>query len=500
MTMAMDIKSSPYTHDAAPSGYKMQLWAALSFMISVPVLCILFNQGGLLRVVFPLLSLTFGGFLLWRWKPHFVGLVFWLWFITPFVGRIADMQGGWTGANPVGVAPYITAGLVVLPLLSNLQCLRNRMTLPYVCAIASILYGLIIGVRYLPLFNLLRALLDWIVPVVFGLFIYENRRLYPEFRRVIEKSFLYGVLLMGAYGIYQFFALPDWDRIWMLNVQMNSFGEMNPMKTRVFSTMNAPPVFAAVMACGLLLLFNMKGKLRLLSAACGFTSFVFTLSRAAWLNFAFGCVFLGFRLGMRTRPRLAVASLACVAFLIGVMQVPGVRLILQERVRTLAQPGQDVSYSARVEGHEQALLQIAQEPWGEGVGSTDTLHKTEGSDAFIGPHDSTVLEFLFSLGWIGTLIYSLGVLLLGVQLVRTGRSDPFVVSAQAIMIGFLAQCLLNSVLLGPIGFMVWTFASMIIAAPENEEVPYGMSEPNGKPAPSYAIVNGVRDAGFAHPQ
>ena len=78
----------------------------------------------------------------------------------------------------------------------------------------------------------------------------------------------------------------------MLNVQMNSFGEIDPMKTRAFSTMNAPAIYAAVAACGLLLLFNIKGKLRLLSAAAGFIGLILTLSRASWLTFAAGCVYL----------------------------------------------------------------------------------------------------------------------------------------------------------------------------------------------------------------
>jgi hypothetical protein len=119
-----------------------------------------------------------------------------------------------------------------------------------------------------------------------------------------------------------------------------------------------------------------------------------------------------------------------------------------------------------VEGHEQALRELAQEPWGEGVGSTDTLHNTEGDDDIIGPHDSTLLEFLYSLGWIGTFIYALGLGTLGVELLRKSSSDPFVLSSHAILIGFLAQCLLNSVFLGVLGFMLWTFASMSLAAAE----------------------------------
>jgi hypothetical protein len=330
--------------------------------------------------------------------------------------------------------------------------------------LVSIGYGFIIGLVHFPLFNVMQALLNWIVPVLFGLFIYENRALYPEIRRVIERCFLYGVLLTGTYGIYQFFTLPDWDKMWLLNVQTNSFGSIEAMGIRAFSTMNAPVIFAAIMACGLLLLCNLKGKLRLLSASCGFVGLLLTISRASWLSLAVGGIFLMVRMNMRQRVRLAVAMLACVVVAMCLTGVPAIHDLLWQRIQTFSEPSQDVSYSARIEGHETALRQLIQEPFGEGLGSTDTKHATEGDDDMIGPHDSTILECLYSLGWIGTAIYVLGIGTLGLQLMRTGRSrDPFVFSAQAILIGFLAQCLLNSVMLGVLGFMVWTFASVCLA-------------------------------------
>ena len=455
--------------DPHARAHRGQCYVALLVMVAIPALCILGGQAGLLRLIFPLLSVAVGGFLLWRSKPLYVGLVLWLWFLTPFLGRMADYQGGWTPADPVELAPYLVAGLSCIPLLLNLRRLASREALPYICALAAILYGTIFGLTYLPLFNVLRALVNWFVPVVFGLFVYEHRQYYAEFRKVIELSFLYGVLLLGAYGIYQFFYLPDWDRMWMLNVQLNSFGEVDPMKTRAFSTMNAPAIFAATMACGLLILFNLKGKLRLQAAASGFVGLILTLSRASWLSLAAGSIYLMFRLGMRARLRMVLAAAASAAVLIGFAQIPGVDELVAARVATFTQPGRDVSFASRVEGREQALRELAQEPWGEGVGSTDTLHNTEGDDSIIGPHDSTLLEFLYSLGWIGTLMYALGLGSLAVQLVRKGGSDPLVLSAHAILIGFLAQALLNSIFLGVLGFMVWTFASMSLAAPEQVE-------------------------------
>ena len=383
---------------------------------------------------------------------------------------MADYQGGWTPTSAVELAPYITAGLAGLPLLASLRNLGNRRALPFVCALVATLYGLILGLATLPLFDVLRALLNWAVPVIFGLFIYEYRELYPEFRRVIEKSFLYGTLLTGLYGIYQFFDLPEWDRIWMLNVQLNSFGAVEAMKVRVFSTMNAPAIFAAVTVCGLLLLFNLKGRLRLLSAACGFLALMLTVSRSSWLSLAAGTIYLMLRAEMRQRVRLAIAAFACGIFLLALTQVPAVHDLLMQRMETFSDPSQDVSFSARVVGHEQAFREIANEPFGEGLGSTDAKHNTEGDDDIIGPHDSTVLEFLYSLGWAGTLVYALGLGSLVFQLKRAGHRDSFVISCKAILIGFAAQCLLNSVMIGILGFMVWTFASMSLAAADQSKV------------------------------
>jgi hypothetical protein len=194
-----------------------------------------------------------------------------------------------------------------------------------------------------------------------------------------------------------------------------------------------------------------------------------------------------FRHDMRARFRLAFATLACIFLLVMIAQVPGIDDVVAQRIATFTQPGQDVSFSARVEGHQRALRELAQEPWGEGVGSTDTLHNTEGDDDIIGPHDSSMLELLYSLGWIGTLIYTLGLGSLGLQLFRANSDSPFVLSAHAILVGFLAQSLLNSIFLGVLGFMVWTFASMSLAAADCAETVAAIDREAGADA-RYAIA------------
>jgi len=463
MSNPAQLHDAPFVPAAPVQAHKGQTLGALLVVIVVPALCIVGNQAGLLRIVFPALSFVIGLFLFWRSKPLYVGYVCWLWFLTPFLRRMADFQSGWEATSAVLLAPYLVTGISAITLITSLKYLGDRRSLSFVCAFLGIFYGTTIGLVRFPLVSVLQALLNWAVPVIFGFFVYRYRELYPEFRKVIEKSFLYGVLLTGVYGVYQFFNLPDWDRLWMLNVQMNSFGTAEALKVRVFSTMNAPAIFAAVTACGVLLLFNTKGRLRLLSAACGFLALILTMSRASWLSLVAGFIYLAFQMEMRQRLKLAMVAAACIVLLVVSTQIPAVGDLVTQRIQTFSDPSNDVSYDARIEGHEQAFEVIKQEPFGEGLGSTDTEHGTEGDDDAIGPHDSTLLEFLYSLGWIGSLIYATGLGTLGVQLMRKRETDSFVLSSKAIIIGFVAQCLLNSVMLGVLGFMIWTFASMGLA-------------------------------------
>ncbi|TCK72050.1 O-antigen ligase family protein [Acidipila rosea] len=447
--------------------YRAQTLGAVAVMICVPALCIAAGQAGLLRLIFPVLALAVSAFLFWRSKPLYVGLVFWLWFLTPFLRRMADFQSGWQAQSAVLLAPYLAAGVSFITLLTSLRHLGKRQSLPYTCALVAVLYGFLVGVSRFPLFDVFRALLNWLVPIAFGYFLYHHRELYQEFRSAIEKAFLYGMLVTGAYGVYQFFTLPGWDKMWMLNVQMNSFGTPEAMEVRVFSTMNAPMIFAAVVAAGLLLLFCAKGKLRLLAAGCGFLALMLTMVRSGWLDLIAGFAFLAMRLDMRQRLRLALAAVACAVFLLASLQIPVIHSEVTTRIHSFSNANEDVSYSARIEGHESALRVLAQEPFGEGIGSTDAKHNTEGDDDIIGPDDSTVLKFLYELGWIGSLIYGVGLVTLTVQLARADHSDPFVMASKAIVIGLAAQCLLNSVVTGLLGFLVWTFAALSLAGAES---------------------------------
>ena len=67
---------------------------------------------------------------------------------------------------------------------------------------------------------------------------------YDEQKQAVEKCFTWAVLLLGAYGIYQYIAPPPWDCAWLEGLpggyENLSFGHPTPFEIRVWSTSNSP--------------------------------------------------------------------------------------------------------------------------------------------------------------------------------------------------------------------------------------------------------------------
>ena len=81
-------------------------------------------------------------------------------------------------------------------------------------------------------------------------------------------------------------------------------------------------------------------------------------------------------------------------------------------------------------------------------------------------YDSAILTALFNLGWLGTLPYITGILLLSFSLFQSGNFsfDPFVGASQAIVLGSLAQLPLGSPMVELKGMLLWGFLGIGMAA------------------------------------
>jgi hypothetical protein len=216
------------------------------------------------------------------------------------------------------------------------------------------------------------------------------------------------------------------------------------------------------MMTGLILLFSLKGRLKTLAAPAAFLTFLLTSSRSSWIGLLFGIAYLTLQLTSKARFRVIAGLLACIILMLAATQLPVIDDVVSTRLRSFTDPAKDVSYNERVSGHILGFERVLDEPMGEGM----------GADSSIGPHDSTILEALYALGIPGSILYGIGLLAFTMHMLtrRSQRThEPFAISMRAIVIAFFGQMILNSILVGPFGFILWSAIGMTLAAGESTE-------------------------------
>jgi hypothetical protein len=86
--------------------------------------------------------------------------------------------------------------------------------------------------------------------------------------------------------------------------------------------------------------------------------------------------------------------------------------------------------------------------------------------------DSGIISVLFSLGWLGTLLLSAGVVyLLAKSKLWSNSHDEFVLVSRAIAIALLSQSLGGNMFVGATGAMFWIFTGMNLGGLRRPEVP-----------------------------
>ncbi len=445
-------------------------YATIALLVAVTA-ALLTAAPNTLRIAFPALACLAACVLFAQSRVLYIKFCFWLWFLSPLLRRLVDYRTEFIATSPLLLAPFLACAVSGVVLFRHARLLANKAALAFTCAFAGIFFGTVYGLTRYPPADVARGLINWLPPVFFGFFLYAERARLRDYRDAITRTLLLGMLTLSVYGIVQFFVLPAWDESWMRGLQNGAFGQPFPLEVRVFSTMNAPATFATYLIAGLLIAFaalvegGRNRPLALAVAPLGLLALALTTSRSLWLGLIFGVLYLAFALPGRLRVRIVATVIVAVVAAGFATQLPGINRVVNERLRSFTSGTSDISASARITGHTDALAKLASEPLGEGMGSTDADHATDGSDDRLGPHDSTLLEFLYALGGPGTLVYAIGLLAALTQLflLPAQQSSPTASAVKGILFALFAQSLLTSILVGVPGFLVWTCLGLSLA-------------------------------------
>jgi len=451
--------------------------AAFVFLISLAAVVVTFLAGQPFynNFIIPLAALILGAWLYATRPVLYLGFVWWVWFLTPFLRRFVDYQVGTHNTMSfIMLCPYLVSGIAVLTLFRYGAELRATVFRPFGFAILGILYGFLIALVQVGVQGAIFALLDWLVPVFLGLHVALFWRRYPENRRMLTNTLVWGTLLMSTYGIYQYVFPPAWDMFWLLESKMwVTMGPPAPQQFRVFSTLNSTGPFAFVMIAGLLMLFSRKTVAGWLAIVPGYLSIMLTLVRAAWGGWIVGLVYMIIRMRGRLRRHLLFTLTGGVLVLIPILILsPSTTERIGTRANTIQNLEEDGSFQDRFALYVQAAPRILQNPLGNGIGSTGRAAKLENEDGTVVSFDSGIFDVLLSLGWIGSLFYVGGITAIFVSLLQVDAesTDQFTIISASIALSFFAMMLFVNMMIGVTGAIAWTFMGMVIASRKHHAV------------------------------
>jgi hypothetical protein len=423
------------------------------------------HMAGMARLAYAGGALAVGLYLVRLHPPAYVGFVLWLWLLTAFVRRLADLSAGWQEPSVVLLTPYLVTLLSVVPFVE--RTIRRQPFAGYRPAglamfglvAAGTMTGLPLGFMSGPQGALLEAL-NYFTPLALGLYIAMANDWAAEIEERVIATFRYAALVVGLYGIYQFTVAPVWDTSWMVNSEMVTIGRPEPFGIRVFSTMHSPGVLGVFVAMALILWVARPTVTGIPAAAAASITLLLSQVRSAWLMFLIGAALVVTTL--RPAQQLKAILLAVLALLMmGTLLVtPEMSEMVDQRMKTFEQIDEDTSGLARVMGHEVALELVTRRPLGMGIGQTDAT-----IESYVSMRDSTIIAGLVQFGLVGALLYFSG---LAVVLVHVWRYYRRAETHHGAALGcaglaLLAISSLGVMSAGPMGICFWLVAGLAVA-------------------------------------
>ena len=457
--MALSEPIKPPISDLAK---EKQAWFAIGCFIVLIGTPLLVGIGTPLILVFPGSAFALGLFLYCRTPHLYIGFVWWMYFLCNLIRRLIDHRSGYVTFGPWGFTATLVAAISLISLFRSLPTAHRKGGMPFIFALGAVGYAFCVGLSQNPLNALVNSTLDWICPIGFSFYLFKQWRDYPRIKAIFLKTFLWGVLIMGIYGVLQYIFAPPWEQFFLNSTEATSFGQPQPFSIRVFSSSGAPQSFAALMLTGLIILFcEATNPISYVASGFGYISFILTMARAVWLSAAISIPL--FLLSLKPSHQIKMIIVTVIVFTIVVTALLSWEPVYEKfyaRFESFLNVEGDTSLEARTAGY-QALWSIAIGQFlGQGIGFS-----IRGFDTDLGVNDGSIFPLLFTFGWLGLLFYLGGFMLLLMKLLQLpdARMDVFIGACRMVVLCVLTQAGFNSVFGGSSGMIMWGFSALGLA-------------------------------------
>ena len=448
----------------SPQDRSAQSWIIILGFVFLITACY-FTSTASLHLVFPATSFLVGLFLYLRHPIHYIGFTWWIWFLTPLITRLVDYRVGWDPTRQMLIAPYLVVFLTIFTFSKHLPSSLRQGGLPFLLAAIGVCYGCLIGLIYNQPLPVVRSFLDWLSPIIFAFHLFSNWRDYPTYRQHLQRTFIWCVIILGSYGVYQFVVAPEWDRYWLIQSKMfTSAGDPIPFGMRIWSTLHSSGPFGTVMQTGLLLLFTSTGPLIFPASAVGYLSFLLSQVRTSWGGWLLGIIIIFGSVKPQIQMRLITIILVMTICVIPLVTIEPLSKVITTRLESLSNIEKDPSFRDRSATYDRSLNLALSNVIGNGFGNTWKVNEKTGQIEVV-VIDSGILDMFFTLGWIGAIPYISGLVLMLITVgnYTEGRFDSFLSAARAIGISSCAQLIIYSGMLSISGMIMWGFLAMAMA-------------------------------------
>ncbi len=409
-----------------------------------------------------------------RSRPAGVVALVLLWLIVPFLRRLIALAEPPPDYDILSVLPFVATVFVAMIELARSGLSRTGKNV-VVLASLGFLVGVPAGLEHPE--AAAYAVLAYgsaLAALALG---YADERATPG-RSPLLRTLMVTSPVLAAYGVYQyFFPLPEWDARWVEAVRATTLASIRAPEEghiRVFSTLNAPGVFATVLAFAAIawIAATRLTPARLALLASLFLALALTYVRSAWLALAIGI--LAYALFVRRTALRRVLPIAAVAVVgLGFLASRDTTAsAFVDRVATLTEPGEDPSARARIGLARTTLPESLTTPLGKGIGQAGLATKLGGSQALAAP-DNGYVALLYQLGPLGFALVAAAMLTTlsrGFTAAREGTlAHPHAALLCSLLVMFIALQAISDVLSGITGVLFWYVAGQVLALAEERK-------------------------------
>jgi hypothetical protein len=428
----------------------------VTVVLVLPVALYLAGVAPQARLLYPALNVLAAGWLYERRSPWYAAHCLLIFCCVSLVRRLIDQQAGFDPSNPVLLTPYLCCLPTAAAFIEYWARRRPVALAPFLALLGCIAYGTALAMLDGRIRSSLVDVLKWSVGPLFAVYLLQNRARIAQLRAVFEPCLIAAAVGMALYGVAQFVDPAPWDATWMRGVAelgFDSIGRPEAFQLRVFSTMNSPGAFGAILSAGIVLALKQRLPVCLACIAPMLVGLALCQYRSLWAATAFAIVLVAF--APTTRKTNILALMAAGLVLASTALSPQIRDAVIQRATTLTELEGDESLRKRLDQYGE-LFQHDNLIVGDGLainGASRRLDNRQGAEI-----DGAVIEIYRAMGvFVGTAF----ILAIGVLVASLFRAVPAGVGHlyfdRAIVAALFVQFPIGTVHVGELGFCAWTF-------------------------------------------